>query len=250
VIALAAVILGGCGSPRTTAVEDASLEQGIVSFIDGDLDRAEPLLLKVTRESHSDADLQTAYLYLGRIYLARDDYVKAADVLSAGKALGGDVRFDEYFEEARRHLLASPTRVGQLERITRGQLAALIVDMFGASLAGAGGGDEPANREPPERDPLDALQRADVMVDLADGEPHGEDVVTRPAFYVIVRRLANALGAADTAGKALFSGGYKSTLGGAISPPDKESEANFVTGREAVGTLEALEELLGDAKGE
>ena len=249
-IALAAVILGGCGSPRTTAVEDASLEQGIVSFIDGDLDRAEPLFLKVTRESQSDEDLQTAYLYLGRIYLARGDYVKSADALSAGKALGGDVRFDEYFEEARRHLLAAPARIGQLDRITRGQLAALIVDMFGAGLAGTGGGGGAVNRESPDRDAVDALRRAGVMVDLPDGEPHGEDAVTRPAFYVIVSRLANALGAADTAGKALFSGGYKNTLGGAIPPPDKESEANFVTGREAVGTLEALEELLGDAKGE
>jgi hypothetical protein len=250
VIALAAVILGGCGSPRTTAVEDASLEQGIVSFIDGDLDRAESLFLEVTRESRSDENLQAAYLYLGRIYLARGDYVKSADALSAGKSLGGDVRFDEYFEEAQRHLRASRARMGQLERITREQLAALIADMFGGRLTDGGVEGGAVDQESPDRDPMDALRRAGIMVDLPDGESHAEAAVTRPAFYVIVSRLANALGAADTAGTTLFSRGYKNTVGGAIPPPGKETEANFVTGREAVGTLEALEGLLGDAKGE
>ena len=201
------------------------MKEGIVSFIDGDLDRAESVFSNVTRESQSDEDLQTAYLYLGRIYLARGDYVKAADALSAGKALGGDVRFDEYFEEAQRHLLASPARIIQLERITREQLAALIGDLFGAGLAG-------------------------VMDVLPDGDLHAGEAVTRPAFYVIVSRLANVLGGGGISSEALSPGGYRSTLGAPVGPPGEEANGNFITGREAVGTLETLERLLGNAKGE
>ena len=218
------MILGGCGSPRTTAVEDASLQDGIVSFIDGDLDRAESLFVKVTRESRSDADLQTAYLYLGRIYLARGDYVKSADALSTGKALGGDVRFDEYFEEAQRHLLTSPARIRQLERITRGQLAALIGEMFGVAPG-------------------------EVMGVLPDGELHASEAVTRPAFYAIVSRLANVLGAGD-AGKAVLNGGYRSALEAPSETEHEPPQGDFIAGREAVDTLETLKGLLGETKGE
>jgi hypothetical protein len=225
VIALAAVILGGCGSPRTTAVEDASLQEGIVAFIDGDLDRAETLFSKVTRESRSDEDIQTAYLYLGRIYLARGDYVKSADALSTGKALGGDVRFDEYFEEAQRHLLTSPARIVQLERITRGQLAELIGERFDARLSA-------------------------VMDVLPDGGLHAEESVTRPAFYVIVRRLANVLGAGEAARETLFAGGYRSSLVPPPQGPQEGTDGGFVTGREAIGALEALDRLLKDSKDE
>lgn len=236
------MILGGCGSPRTTAVGDASLEQGIVSFIDGDLDHAESFFLKVTRESRSDADLQTAYLYLGRIYLARGDYVKSADALSAGKAHGGDVRFDEFFEEAQRHLIASPARSAQLERITRRQLAALAVGMFGSRLEAAPAADG-ANGPGEARDPLDVLVGAGVLDVLPDGEAHPDDPLTRPAFYAAVSRLARALGADDGAERALLDGGYRGAVGAAGT-----AQGNFITGREAVGMLQALDAMLGDAK--
>jgi hypothetical protein len=257
VITLAAVILGSCGSPRTTGVENATLEEGIVAFIDGDLDRAESSFLKVTRESRSDADLQTAYLYLGRVYLAREDYVRAADALSTGKALGGDVRFDEYFEQAQRHLLTSPKRVIQLERISRGELAALVDEMFGPRLqkgrgAGVGKGDDGKSRPrgAGAADPLQELAEAGVIDVLPDGSLHAGDAVTRPAFYVIVSRLANVLNAPSNAREELFRGGYRSVARPAAADPGEARAGDYVTGREAVGTLETLERVLGDLEGE
>ena len=265
-IVLAAATLAACGSPRTTADNDAPLEKAIASYIDGDLDAAEPLFLEVTSGSQADEDLQTAYLYLGRIYLARGDYVRAADALSTGKALGGDVRFDEYFEVARRHLMTSPARMIQLERITRRELAALAGKIFGDRLRESWGGaheeggarSESADRsgERAAEDPFDLLGRAGVMSAFPDGDLHGEEAVTWPAFYVFVSRLAEALGGARAVTNDLFPGGYRSVLttgGSAIgsdAPSGKEQAAVFVSGREAVSTLETLDRTLGTGKTE
>ncbi len=107
-IVLCALALGGCGSPRTTVVENASLEKAIAFYIDGDLPRSEALFNSIIKQGRADDDYRTAYLYLGRIYLAQHDYEKAADALWRGKALGGDVRFDEYLGIAQRHLVFHP----------------------------------------------------------------------------------------------------------------------------------------------
>jgi len=263
---LTAATLAGCGSPRTTAGKNASLEKAIACYIDGDLDGAESLFLEATKASLADEDLQTAYLYLGRIYLARGDYEKAADVLSTGKALGGDLRFDEYFEVARGHLVSSPARIIQLERITRRELAALVDGMFGPRLrerwgegqeergAESGAADQPG--QPAEEDPFEVLGRAGVTGVFSDGDLHGEEMVTWPAFYVFVSRLAGALGGERGVTNEIFPGGYRAVLtarGTATendTAGDYEGASIFVSGRDALSALETLDRSLGTGKTE
>jgi tetratricopeptide (TPR) repeat protein len=254
--------LAGCGSPRTTVDQNTALDQAIACYIDGNLERAELLLTRIISRDGSNTDHATAYLYLGRIYLARGDYEKAADAFSAGRALGGDIRFAEYFEEAQRHLTSTPERIVQLPRITRGQLAFLIEETFGKRLAArlseaeraavltdtrASGGDG----ESPEPDPSEksiesfSVVRAGVITALPDGDFHVEDAVTAPAFYTVMWRLTDALGGAGGVLPGLFPGGYRATVG-ALKPTDDvrgqtDAGDGFVTGFHARSMLEAFE---------
>lgn len=227
VIVLAALALAGCGSPRTTVDRNASLDKAIVHYIDGDLQRAEALLTRITGEGGADEEVAEAYLYLGRIYLSRGDYEKAADAFSAGSALGDDFRFAEYFAEAQRHLTISPARIAQLPSVTRGQLAEMIVRKFGARLAeGSMAG---------EADGIDAVVRAGVMPMLPDGEFHAGEKLTGWAFYAVVRRLAESVGAPGGAASALFPGGLRGA----------EAGGGLVTGREVQRILDALADTVG-----
>ena len=254
-IVLTALALAGCGPPRTTVVENASLEKAIAFYIDGDLQRAEALFNEITKQGRADDDYRAACLYLGRIYLAEGDYQKAADVLSAGKALGGDVRFDEYFEIAQRRLTTSPERIVQLERITREQLAALIDHMFGSILDGpteAPGAvrASPLTREEhsegrPASDAVGVVSRTGVMTALADGEFHPDEKVTRPAFYAVVKRLVDALDAPSSVMTEMFPGGYRETLSPQAAGGEKRDGTGFVSGREAVQTLKTLARRVG-----
>ena len=254
-IVVTALTLAGCGSPRTTVVENASLEKAIAFYIDGNLQRAEALFNEITKQGRGDDDYRTACLYLGRIYLAAGDYQKAADALSAGKALGGDVRFDEYFEIAQRHLTSSPERIVQLERITREQLAALIDHMFGSILdspieAPGAVRPTPLTREEyaegePARDPIGVVSRTGVMTPLADGEFHPDEKVTRPAFYAVLTRLVDALDAPSSVMAEMFPGGYRETLSPQGAGGEIKDAPAFVTGREAVQTLQTLARRIG-----
>ena len=270
---MTALFLAGCGSPRTTVGGNTSLDRAIALYIDGDFQRAEVLLTQITRGGGADEEVAAAYLYLGRIYLARGDYEKATDAFSAGRTLGGDIRFTEYFEEARRHLTGSPRRIVQLPRITRAQLAGLIEDMFGSRLVGCPGTGEIRS---PEQEPgipmgsdggqgtdgsvngvaarrgeraIDCVLQAGVMTVLPDGDFHAADEVTAPAFYAVVQRLARVLGAEGDVGASLFPGGFRGATGRGGGEGERvEGEGGtetgggdaFVSGREAHRILVAL----------
>jgi tetratricopeptide (TPR) repeat protein len=246
VVALAAATLSGCGPPRTTVVEDSSLETAIACFIDGDLDRAETLFEEITHEPHSDEDYRSAYLYLGRIYLARGDYVKAADALSAGRALGDDARFDEYFEIARRNLATTPARVGQISGITRGELAALLDHVFGSMLRGRNvePGSSVEGDSVPTADPRDApvelVTRAGLMDFLPDGEFHPEEKVSWPAFYIISNRIVDSFGGDRKSLSDAFPRGYRGTIYASPGVHGETASGQVVSGREALRICEAL----------
>jgi hypothetical protein len=252
VITLAAAALVGCGSPRTTVVEDASLETAIACYIDGDLDRAETLLVEITGGSHSDEVFRTAYLYLGRIYLARGDYVKAADALSAGRILGSDPRLDEYFEIARSHLAASPSRVSQIEAITRGELADLVDHVFGEALRGRPeaqdgglGYGRHENRDGEGDASIVRLSRAGIMDLLPDGEIHAEERVSWPALYAVSSRIVGALGGARDALNEAFPGGYRGALEKTVGGDGEAAPARFVSGVDAFRVCRTLARELG-----
>ena len=71
------LILSGCGSPKTAGKGESTLEQAIAHYIDGDYETAETLFTEVTQQQKSPEDLTTAYLYLGRIYMAWGEYERA-----------------------------------------------------------------------------------------------------------------------------------------------------------------------------
>ncbi len=245
-IALAAATLLGCGPPGTTVVEDTSLETAIACFIDGDLGRAETLFEEITHEPHSDDDYRSAYLYLGRIYLARGDYAKAADALSAGRALGDDARFDEYFEIARRNLATTPARVGQIDAITRGELAALLDHVFGSLLRGRHGERGSSEEGDSVRvtngggPPIEFVTRAGIMDFLPDGEFHAEDKVSWPAFYIISSRIVDSFGGDREALSDVFPRGYGGTLDASQGNNGAPASGQLVSGRDALRICEAL----------
>jgi hypothetical protein len=263
VIVVIALFGAGCGSPRTTVGRNDALEEAVARYVDGDLERAEALFTRIISAGRVDEDNLTAYLYLGRIYLAQGDYEKAADAFSTGRALGGDIRFTEYFEEAQRHLTASPRRIIQVPRVTRGQLAALIEITFGSELGSypvpadtgssggvpaqvsKNGGGEESGAAPREENAIELVVRAGVMSVLPDGDFHAADEVTGPAFYAVVQRLARVLEVEGDVVASLFPGGAR----GAMTQTGTEDqgpagENPFVSGRDAQRVLGALAEVV------
>ena len=198
-IVVAASIVAGCGSPRSTVNEQSTVENAVALYIAGDYENAELLFEEVLDDADSDEDVLTAYLYLGRIYLGENEYQKAANVLSTGKALGGDARFDEYFAIAASHLRASSSQIIQEEIISRGQLAALLKDTFGEALEGRMGESAGTDRQSdPDKehwadDYVYFAETSGMMTKLPDGSFHPDAKVTRPAFFVVVYRLIEML---------------------------------------------------------
>jgi len=251
VIVVAASIVAGCGSPRSTVNEQSTVENAVALYIAGDYENAEVLFEEVLDDPDSDEDLLTAHLYLGRIYLAENEYQKAANVLSTGKALGGDARFDEYFAIAASHLRASSSQIIQEDIISRGQLAALLKDMFGEALKGKVGESVGTER----RSGSDKEHWADayvyfaetsgMMTKLPDGSFHPDAKVTRPAFFVVVCRLTELLGLPRGVRDDVFPGGLRDTiesLGGEHPDHDKNG---YVSGRDAKVVLNTVAKAAG-----
>jgi hypothetical protein len=245
-LAVAAMLAAGCGAPHSTFGERSTVEEAVGCFVAGDYDGAEALFREVLDQPASDEDLVTAHLYLGRIYLERQDYDRAADMFSAGKALGGDVRFDGYFEEAASHLRISPETIIQEEIISRGQLAALLKEMFEGAL---GTGNEDANETRPTAAHWSSgytlfVERSRVMKRLPDGDFHPDGKVTRPAFFVIVSRLTGKLGLSADVLEDAFPGGLRAAVA-SVDDAGGDETSSFVSGREAVSVLETVARAAG-----
>jgi hypothetical protein len=237
----------GCGSSRTISEGRSSLDNAIAYFIEGNHAEAETLLTKLVGERLSDEDLQTAYLYLGRIYMARGEHDRAADAFYAGRLLGGDFRFLELFHEAREHLWSSSHSIDDAPSLSRGQLAAVINGKFARFFARANidSSSVVSVPAPDVREDywaagfIGAVASAEIMRVMPDGRFHPEEKVTRPAFFFIVSRLARFLDLSPLVVGEVFPGGLASVV--APGPSQSVSgENNTVSGREVMRALEEV----------
>ncbi|UCH83820.1 MAG: tetratricopeptide repeat protein [Candidatus Latescibacterota bacterium] len=248
-------MLSGCGSPKTTGKEESPLEKAIALYIEGDLAAAELIFIEVTQQQSSPEDLQTAYLYLGRIYMARGEYDLAAEAFSSGRLLGGDIRFEEYFELAKMRSGASPESVSGHATVTRGQLAALILTMFAGALDNGGVAGRTVTSDTTRLEPRDARNNGidyavavvptGVMRVLPDGEFHPEAKLTLPAFYLVLTRLSARLGIETGVIQTMFPDGYRGVVADSDAPADGDTGRPFVSGRDVVDRLRRIKNAAG-----
>jgi hypothetical protein len=233
-----------------TGRNHGALDGAIALYIDGQYARAAEKLLELTGELEDAEDLRTAYLYLGRANMSLADYVGAADAFSRGKSLGGGVEFDEHLAAAQQHLRSAPGTMGLQPLTTRGQLAALIDNLFGErlvsdSLAGdggaAGGQGAPSDVQGHwARQYIQRVRAADIMSMLPDGRFHPDAPVTYPAFYVTVLRLSEAVGLPRWAIDSRFPGGWTGAVSRADEGAGRPRGSTVVTGRDAEEILRTL----------
>ena len=224
----------GCSSHRVEQGGGGALDSAVDFYIAGEYERSIEILLDIT--SKSEGDLETAYLYLGRAYMALGDYVGAADAFSSGKMLGGGIEFDRYLAEAQQHLRTTPRIIGTQESLTRAQLAAVINNVFGDRLGEASKSDPlPPDVAQHWAEPYVArLQAVGVMEPLADGLFYPDAVVTYPAFYVVIRRLSDTASLQERTLETHFPAGWRGT----IDLHDGQQVA--LTGRHATDILRSL----------
>jgi tetratricopeptide (TPR) repeat protein len=221
------LFLISCASgPRGGRPSD--LNRAIESFIAGDYQDAAERLEAMTKGAGPDEDLGEVYLYLGRSYIALEQYSQAIDAFTTGKANGGGPVFDEYLRRMDLLVSGAPSVVATSIHMTRGQLAAVIDRMFYEASADAGASSAGVVTS------LQSVQRGIVPV-LPDGAFHEEALVTRAALYAALARLLGDKGAGVPAVQGLFEGGYAWVLSGA-----DETEASYVSGREAIAALERV----------
>jgi hypothetical protein len=216
----------GAGSGDWSGNEEWNRAVG--AFISGDYGDAVARLEGLEGKAETEEQLQEVYWYLGRCYLATNQYHRAIDAFAAGKAHGGGVVFDEYLRELDALVSGDPDNVVRSEKITRVQLAVLIERMF---FGGPGG----ASEQSPETvggavsEKLTSVERG-VMIRLPDGQFHPDAYVTRAVFYVTVSRLILEKGI-DVDMGVLFEGGFAWVLS------DDEDDGTLVTGKEVVAAL-------------
>jgi tetratricopeptide (TPR) repeat protein len=236
----ASLTLLGCGGSHQVPTGGTAVDRAITLFIEGDYVQAERHLNRLTAELEAGEDRRTAYLYLGRTYMALEDYDRAAEAFTTGKLLGGGVRFDEYLTDARRYLGASPATARAQRTVTRGQLAALIHSFLADRLQS----DAPSVRRNTSvaRTPhVDAVTGWRVMSVLPDGEFHADREVTRSAFFFVLRRLSERLGvAANTSERTLYPHGARSAVATAPTGDGAAENVQFITGNEVVDALRAI----------
>jgi len=243
-VALMTVVLAcawflSCSS-HTRGASSKELNRAIDSFIAGDYEAAAEKLEKLSGDTDSEEELREIYLYLGRSYMALEQYSRAIDAFSAGRAHGGGGVFEEYLLRAGIMVSASPENVSKSIRVTRGQLAALIDGMFydgvgDIGVPGAGTGKTGMTAQ------LQTVRRG-VLPALADGEFHAGAFVTRAAFYAAVSRLVKDKGTPGDP-SLFFAGGFDWVLQAAESA-ETRARIEYVTGKETVVTLQRVAEVV------
>jgi len=241
VLLLAALTLAGCSSRGVKHGTSEKLDSAIALYIGEHYEEAIEALVELTSRLESEGDLQTAYLYLGRSYMSLGDYVKAADAFSSGIILGGGIEFEQHLEAAQQHLRSTPRITGTQPSITRGQLAALIDNLFGKRIESSRSAPTSSDMENHWAKAYVArVAAAGVMEPLADGAFHPDAVVTYPAFYVTLLRLGVAASIADTAIAAQFPNGFHSAFA-AEERTARDNRYGVLDGGEATKILESLE---------
>jgi tetratricopeptide (TPR) repeat protein len=240
-LATVTLISLGCSSPGLKQGGNTELDSAIALYINGRYEQAVETLVELTKQLEADADLRTAYLYLGRSYMSLGDYASATDAFSSGKVLGGGIEFDQHLSAAQQHLRATPRIIGTQQALTRAQLAALIDNVFGESLIGHGGAEADGldMKHHWARTYVARMQAAGIMATLPDGKFHPDAYVTYPAFYITVVRSAGVLGIRDAAMQLQFSEGLRGVLASG-SPSRARNGARLISGAEASEILKSL----------
>ena len=231
-IGLSSCSSGGPGHSRS------ELDRAIESYIAGDYGEAVERLDKLSKNTESEERLREIYLYLGRSYLALEQYSQAIDAFTVGAAYGGGLVFEEYLTRLGVVVSVAPQIVAASDKITRAQLAALIDKMFFGgvkdigAVSGEGRQDVAAG--------LSTAVRRGVVPTLPDGGFHGNEFVTRAAFYVVVARLIEDTGIPGGP-TSFFEGGFAWALNPGGGATDI-GRMDYISGREALDTLERLAE--------
>jgi hypothetical protein len=237
-MAVALLVVVGCSTDASRTPSRSRLDHAIARYIAGDYSAAESELLDLTAHLKSNEDLQTAYLYLGRTYLAIEDYIKAADAFSTGRMLGGGVQFDAYMEMLQGELEANAKSIRLRPRITRGQLAALLAARLPVAPRRRDVAPPPDVARHWSKDYAETALGNGWMKALPDGRFHPDAPVTRVAFFLVLRRAATASGISDAVLQGVFPGGYRGALEAGAGKDGTED--GFVSGNEAVADIEAL----------
>jgi tetratricopeptide (TPR) repeat protein len=204
------------------------LDDAIGLYIAGDYEQAAERLEDLARIDNPDALAVDIHLYLGRTYMAMEQYSRAIDTFRAGKALGGGIVFEEYLLRLDGLVSGASNTMASSMRINRGQLASAVMRLFGDREAADTGGAG-------ETDTETVVWRV-VVPPLPDGSAHSEDQVTRAAFYAVVARLVDyfSLGR-DPA--SFFDGGYSWVF---TDEADQPGGTAYVSGRDALAILEQV----------
>jgi hypothetical protein len=225
------VVVCSCGPSASVSgpwAGDNEMEAAVSAYIAGDYGEATARLEALADKADTPEKLREVYWYLGRAYVATEEYSKAIDAFTAGKAHGGGFEFDEYLRRLAALVAGDPDNVARSERVTRAQLAVLIDRMF----YGPDGGTAERPPQPGSAGSVEQLTvvARGVMGRLPDGDFHADAHVTRASFFAAVSRLITDRGIdVDTA--ELFAGGFAWAL-----ETDAE-QGHFVTGKEVVATL-------------
>jgi hypothetical protein len=225
------VTVWSCGPSASGSVDwsgDKEMDAAMAAFISGDYEDATTRLDALTNKATTPEQLREVYWYLGRSYVATQQYSRAIDAFTAGKAHGGGVEFDEYLRRLGALVSGDPNNVARSERVTRAQLAVLIDLMFYGEASGASE-DLPRPGTGGMVEYLAVVERG-VMGRLPDGGFHPDAFVTRASFFAAVSRLLLDRNIDIDTGD-LFEGGFRWALG------TDEDERHFVTGKEVVAAL-------------
>jgi len=242
-IALLFVVTAGlsisCSASRV-ARESPALEQAIVLFIDGKYTEAESSLLAVIPTLTSNEEFGTAYLYLGRTYMAMEKYEEAAVSFRQGLGYGADPRLDEYLKLATEYYTGEEHIIRRVPVITRGQLASLIAMTLELKES------DDAIETPPDVEShwcepyVHAVQVAGIMDTLPDGNFYPDASVTWSAFYSVVHRAALATDVSEELWMELFPGGLEAVVREKMTDDEDGTSRAMVSGPEAAAILERL----------
>lgn len=191
--ALAAGVLLSCGTRTQLGSGNADYDEGVALFVQGDYSRAAKALEKFVGDTDDTTRKLEGYYYLGRSYLALGDRDRAIDAFQTAVRLGDDGPSREYLERMAGTRLGDPRIVAQQLRVTRYQLAALIVKLVDGDTF-----------DLEKRNPIDMLVERGWMPALPDGARHEKAVVTQAAFYVLIARMLAEGGLPG--GAVVFSG--------------------------------------------
>jgi hypothetical protein len=224
-----ALFLAACSSVPGSP-DRSNLDRAIGLYIAGDyvgaLGRFEELA-----DNEKDATLLIEIqLYLGRTYLALNDFNRAIDTFRAGKALGGGVVFDEFLLRLDQVVSGAPGPIEASMQINRGQLASLVDRLFFTDMSDIGG-------QPVAGSTVAANEmRRRILPVLPDGDFHAEDQVTRASFYAVVARLLDVF-SIEGEPASYFDGGYSWVF---TQEALRGGKPAYVSGRDAVSVLEKV----------